>query len=77
MADEKETKSEGKLLAEKLFNERKNGFLKVDDEKIAEADAFCEGYKSFLNTAKTEGDERTHRIDDRGRGGGKGGLCAV
>ncbi len=55
MADERnEKKSEGQELAEKLLNTRKNGFLKVDDAKIAEADAFCEGYKAFLRVAKTE-----------------------
>ena len=33
---------------------RKNGFMRVTDEIIDTADAFCEGYKSFLDAAKTE-----------------------
>ena len=43
-----------KELAAELLNPRKNGFFKVTDEVIAEADAFCEGYKAFLDAAKTE-----------------------
>ena len=43
-----------KELSEMLLNPRKNGFFKVTDEKIEKADKFCEGYKAFLNSAKTE-----------------------
>lgn len=43
-----------KELSQALLNPRKNGFFKVNDEKIEKADKFCEGYKDFLNTAKTE-----------------------
>lgn len=43
-----------KELAEELLNPRKNGFFRVTDEEIAKADEFCEGYKDFLNAAKTE-----------------------
>ncbi len=28
--------------------------LRLSEEKLKKADKFCEGYKSFLNTAKTE-----------------------
>ena len=43
-----------KELAAELLNPRKNGFFQVTDEQIAEADTFNEGYKAFLNAAKTE-----------------------
>ena len=43
-----------KDLKEKLFNNRKNGALTVSSEVICEAESYCEDYKSFLNTAKTE-----------------------
>ncbi|MBP1533090.1 MAG: aminopeptidase [Ruminococcus sp.] len=52
MADKKKTKAEE--LAEKLLSDKKNGILRADDKEIAAADDFNEGYKSFLNTAKTE-----------------------
>ncbi len=47
-------KSQAELLSEKLLSSKKNAVLRMTDEQIAEADAFCEGYKEFLNTAKTE-----------------------
>ena len=47
-------KSQAELLAEKLLSNKKNAVLRMTDEQIAEADAFCEGYKAFLDTAKTE-----------------------
>ena len=43
-----------KELAKELLNTRKNGFFQVTDEVIAEADEFSEGYKAFLDAAKTE-----------------------
>ncbi len=47
-------KSQAELLSEKVLSDRKNAGLRMSDEQIAEADAFCEGYKDFLDTAKTE-----------------------
>ncbi len=45
-------KSKGELLKEQLFYKNESG---VKDEKVvAAAELFCEGYKSFLNLAKTE-----------------------
>ena len=41
-------------LKENLFIERKNGRLKSGDEILSAADEFCEGYKKFLDSAKTE-----------------------
>ena len=52
MAEKK--KSEAKLLQEKLCETRKNGLLRADDKTVAQADKFCEGYKAFMNAAKTE-----------------------
>ena len=43
-----------KELKEKLFLNRKNGLLTASEEEIAKADNYCEGYKNFLNSAKTE-----------------------
>ena len=47
-------KTQAELLAEKLLSGKKNAVLRMTDEQIAEADAFCEGYKAFLDKAKTE-----------------------
>lgn len=41
-------------LSKLLLNKRKNGFFDVDDKIIAKADEFCQGYKSYLDQAKTE-----------------------
>lgn len=43
-----------KALREALFNNRKNGVLKCDEAVIKKAEDFCEGYKKFLDNAKTE-----------------------
>ena len=49
-----EKKSEGTLLLEKLAYEKKNAFETASEEKRAKAYAFAEGYKAFLDAAKTE-----------------------
>ena len=41
-------------LKEKLFYKRRNGRLRADGAVLAEADVYCEGYKAFLDNAKTE-----------------------
>ena len=46
--------SDIKTLKENLFYNRKNGRLKASEETLAKADAYCEGYKAFLDAAKTE-----------------------
>lgn len=43
-----------KDLKEKLFYEKKNGLLKVDDSTLERINAYCDTYKAFLDTAKTE-----------------------
>ncbi len=51
----KETKKQAsKDLADLLLNKRENGFYSVSDKIIKKADKFCEGYKVYLNEAKTE-----------------------
>lgn len=47
-------KTEAQLLQEKLFAKKKNGFLRMSDEEVASCDAFCEGYKVFMDASKTE-----------------------
>ena len=47
-------KSKSEELKESLFYKRKNGRLVSSEEVLKKAEEYCEGYKSFLNTAKTE-----------------------
>lgn len=49
-----EEKSQAAKLKEELFLDRKNGISTLGADEIASADAFCTGYKEFLNCAKTE-----------------------
>ncbi len=48
------SKTQAEILAKELLVENKNGLLKTDDKTILEAQNFAEGYKAFLNNAKTE-----------------------
>lgn len=59
---EKENKSVAAELKEKLFAKRENGLKTTADEIKEKAFAFCEGYKDFLNTAKTEREAVTASI---------------
>lgn len=43
-----------KELKEKLFYEKKNGLLTVDSKTLDSVQTYCDGYKNFLNSAKTE-----------------------
>ncbi len=43
-----------KTLKEKLFNQKKNAYLRMSDEEVAKCNEFCEGYKKFLDAGKTE-----------------------
>ncbi|MBR6502772.1 MAG: aminopeptidase [Clostridia bacterium] len=43
-----------KDLKQKLFYEKKNGLLKVEDSVIDSMQNYCEGYKAYLDAAKTE-----------------------
>lgn len=53
MSENKE-KSISKELKEKLFSQRKNGYLRIDAEEEKAVFAFAENYKRFLDIAKTE-----------------------
>lgn len=46
--------SENREWREKLFYEQKNGYDLIDAEEAKLAYAYCEGYKQFLNAARTE-----------------------
>jgi aspartyl aminopeptidase len=49
-----EVKSEGQKLQEKLFFKQKNAWEKATGEDIKKSYDFCEGYKEFLSSSKTE-----------------------
>ncbi|MBC8570161.1 aminopeptidase [Zongyangia hominis] len=50
----KEEKSAAALLQEKLTDKPKNSYDTMSEMEIDKAVSFCEGYKSFLDSAKTE-----------------------
>lgn len=50
----KEEKIDAKELAKELLNDRTHGAGKVGAKELSKADKFAEGYKEFLNAAKTE-----------------------
>ncbi len=43
-----------KELREKLLMQRKNAVYRLSDEEMTACDTFCEGYKRFMDSAKTE-----------------------
>lgn len=47
-------KSEAKKLQEALFSKKKNAVSLLEESDIKKCDKFSEGYKDFLNVAKTE-----------------------
>ncbi|MDR3145925.1 MAG: aminopeptidase [Treponema sp.] len=49
-----ETKSEGELLREKLFVNKKNSWEEAEPEQLEGIHRFAEDYKDFLNWGKTE-----------------------
>ncbi|MFT3952669.1 MAG: aminopeptidase [Oscillospiraceae bacterium] len=55
---EKDTKkkeqSEAEKLKEQLFSNPKHAAFLLSEDKVKKADKFCEGYKQFLDNAKTE-----------------------
>lgn len=46
--------SQAEILKEKLFSQKKNAYLVMNEKEIDEAYDFCEGYKDFLTRAKIE-----------------------
>lgn len=61
MADKKE-KTEAQKLKENLLFERKNGGLVFSKEEIKKVEEYCEGYKKFLDSSKTEREAVTTSI---------------
>ena len=55
--------NDAKTLKENLFNKQKNGLLVSDEKTINEAFEFCEGYKEFLDCAKTEREAASRAIE--------------
>ena len=47
-------KTQVELLKEQLFKSSKNGRLEASEETLKKAEDYCEGYKAFLDAAKTE-----------------------
>ena len=47
-------KTNAELLAEQLCYKPAHAARQMDDDAVQAADAFCEGYKTFLNACKTE-----------------------
>lgn len=47
-------KKEGELLREKLMYKPKNGYVRLNGEDKLRIHEYCEGYKDFVNTGKTE-----------------------
>ena len=50
----KETKSQVEALKEQLVRKNEHFSARFDETETEKADAFCEGYKAFLNYSKTE-----------------------
>ncbi|MCL2096640.1 MAG: aminopeptidase [Oscillospiraceae bacterium] len=55
-------KSKGEILKEKLFYKPKQGYEVFDNAKIKKAYDFCEGYKKYLDEAKTEREAVTETV---------------
>jgi len=47
-------KSKNKELKEKLFSVKKNGYDRIPQKELADMDAYCAGYKAYLDAGKTE-----------------------
>ena len=57
------TKSAAQALKDQLFLSRKHGGLQMSDAELAAAQDYCEGYKAFLNSAKTERETVTAAVE--------------
>lgn len=57
-----EEKNELDQVKEALFRNKKSGSVRVSAEVIAQADAYCEEYKAFLDAAKTEREAVSYAI---------------
>ncbi len=64
-----ENKSQAEILKEQLFYKRRNGRLVVDEDVLNKADEYCDGYKAFLDNAKTEREAAKTAIEIAKRAG--------
>ena len=55
--------SKAKELKEKIFMNTKPGITKIGADEVKNADAFCEGYKPFLDYSRTERDAVKYSIE--------------
>jgi aspartyl aminopeptidase len=69
MADKSNKQSESKQLKEKLFIQRKNTAKTFTDAEQKKAEQFCEGYKRFLDAAKTEREAVEWAVAECGKAG--------
>ena len=58
-----EEKNELQRMKEKLCSEDKSGAVRVGETVLAQADAYCEDYKAFLDAAKTEREAVSYTIE--------------
>lgn len=56
-------KSEGKLLKESLLSQKKHAVLRMDESEVKKSDLFCEDYKKFLNSSKTEREATEYAVN--------------
>ena len=47
-------KNEFKDLKKKLLSDKKNGYDRIGSEELSAMEAYCEGYKAYLDAGKTE-----------------------
>ncbi len=56
-------KTEGQNLKEKLLSNKKHALFNMSEEDIKKGDEFCESYKKFLDSAKTEREAVEYTVD--------------
>ncbi len=56
-------KTQAEILKEELFYSPDHAAYICDDDEIAQADSFCEGYKKFLDACKTEREAAAFVLD--------------
>lgn len=62
-------KSDVKKLTEELLVSRKNGCSQVSEDELEKADRYCESYKDFMNSAKTEREVVSYAIAEAEKAG--------
>ncbi len=60
----KKTKDEVKALKEQLFAQNRHAAQRMDELELQTCNKFCEDYKAFMNTAKTEREINAFVIDE-------------